>query len=309
MHGVINLLKPPGMTSHDAVMAVRRMLGVRRVGHTGTLDPGAAGVLPIVVGKATRLVQWMQKADKSYRAEMTLGVETDTLDAAGKTTAMNTDFAIPVSRLVDQMHLQLGHILQTPPMVSSVKVDGERLYKAALRGDEVERPKRAVRIDHIEIIKIFPHGTLDLNFGARVLFAVTCSKGTYIRSLVADIGRALGCGAHLSFLVRTRSGPYTLEESWTFEELREAARRGASSEFLLPPESGVPDLTRIDLSPDDDTKIRHGQAIEAADDFLPGTEARLHGPRGGLVAIARCEERLGRKVWQPVTVLFGPGED
>src|SRR5690625_990655 len=131
------------MTSHDAVACVRRLLQTRRVGHTGTLDPGAAGVLPLVVGKATRLAKWLQDADKQYRAEMTLGVETDTLDAAGNTLNIHTDFSIAPSQLVDHMQMQLGHIMQTPPMVSSIKIDGERLHHIARRGETVERPARS----------------------------------------------------------------------------------------------------------------------------------------------------------------------
>lgn len=297
------------MTSHDAVAVIRRLLGVRKVGHTGTLDPGAAGVLPIAVGKATRLVQWMQSADKSYRAEMTLGVETDTLDGQGATTAVVTDFRIPPSKLVDEMQLFLGHIMQVPPMVSSVKVDGERLYRAARRGEVVEREARAVRIDEIKICKVWPDDALDLEFGSRVLFDVTCSKGTYIRSLCADIGRKLGCGAHLSFLVRTRTGPFKLEETVSFEEIEEAMKTGRAHEMLLPLESAVVHMPRIDLSATDLRRIQTGQALEQQGALIESEFVRFHGPDGRLVAIGRSSQGESGSRLQPVAVLFTPGED
>lgn len=306
---MINLLKPPGMTSHDAVAVVRRRLGVRRVGHTGTLDPGAAGVLPIAVGKATRLVQWMQNADKAYRAEMTLGIETDTLDAAGKTTNMCTDFSISPARFVDEMQMFLGHIMQTPPMVSSVRVGGERLYKAARRGEVVERQPRAVRIDDIRICKVWPDDALELEFGTRILLEIACSKGTYIRSLCADLGRRLGCGAHLSFLVRTRSGPFRLEESVTLEELDRAVEEGRLRDVMLPLEAGVPHMERIDLSARQALRVQHGQAIAAPSQPEGDRFARLHGPEGRLLAIARSVVGTEGASWQPVTVLFTPGEE
>lgn len=305
MLGVINLLKPPGMTSHDAVAVIRRLLGVRRVGHAGTLDPGAAGVLPIAVGRATRLMRWLQQADKAYRAEMTLGIETDTLDAQGKTTALNTDFRLAPARLVDAMHMFLGHVMQVPPMVSSVKVGGERLYKAARRGEDVERSARAVRIDEIAIRKVWPDGALDLEFGTRVLFDVTCSKGTYIRSLVADIGKSVGCGAHLSFLVRTRSGPFLLEESHTLEEVREAVENGALHEILLPPETALPKMPRVDLDREAVHKFCHGNPVPVVGDVPEAEYVRVHAREGRMVAVGQPVPGSHPMV-RPVVVLVDP---
>lgn len=309
MQGVINLLKPPGMTSHDAVAAIRRLLGTRRVGHAGTLDPGAAGVLPIAVGRATRLMQWMQQADKAYRAEMTLGIETDTLDAQGQTTSMCTDFRLAPARLVDAMQMFLGHVMQVPPMVSSVKVGGERLYQVARRGEVVAREPRAVRIDELSICKVWPDDALELEFGARVLFDVTCSKGTYIRSLVSDIGKSVGCGAHLSFLVRTRTGPFHLEETHTFEEIQQAIDSGHIASVLQPPEAAIPHMPRVDLSTDDVERVRHGQAVAAQRDLLQSEHVRLHAKSGRLVAIARPVRTGNVCTVQPIAVLIGPGED
>lgn len=305
---MINLLKPPGMTSHDAVAVVRRLLGVRRVGHAGTLDPGAAGVLPIAVGRATRLMRWLQQADKAYRAEMTLGIETDTLDAQGKTTAMVTDFRLAPARLVDAMQMFLGHVMQVPPMVSSVKVGGERLYKAARRGEEVAREARAVRIDEIAIRKVWPDGALDLEFGARVLFDVTCSKGTYIRTLVADIGKSVGCGAHLSFLVRTRSGPFLLEDSHTLEEIQDALDKDTLGRVLLPPEAALPNMPAVHLTAEAAERLCHGQPVPVADD-LPETDfVRVHAGEGPMVAVGQTV-RGSRPAVRPVVVLSGPEEE
>lgn len=306
MNGIINLLKPPGMTSHDAVAALRRLLGIRRIGHTGTLDPGAAGVLPICVGRATRLVQYIQATQKTYRAEITLGVETDTLDAAGKTVRVNTSFSIPAARLGDALYRHIGEILQVPPMVSGIRIQGRRLYELARRGEEVERPARPVHVYRIRVIRVWPEDALHLEFGARVLIDVECSKGTYIRSLAADIGRDLGCGAHLSFLVRTASGPFRLADTRTFEEIQAAWERGEPEAFLLPMEAGLAYMPRYDLDAEEVRRIRHGQALPAAGGE-PGETVRLHAPGGELIALARVQERRGARVWQP-TCLLSPAE-
>lgn len=309
LDGIVNLLKPPGMTSHDAVAAMRRMLGTRRIGHTGTLDPGAVGVLPLCVGKATRLVQFIQATQKSYRAEITLGVETDTLDAAGTTTSVTTDFALPVSRLVDVMMSYQGEILQTPPMVSSVRIAGERLYKAARRGEVVERPPRPVHIYRLQIVRIWPEDALDLEFGSRILFDVDCSKGTYIRSLAADIGRDLGCGAHLSFLVRTASGPFHLADTKTFEEIREIIDKDGPEAVLQPMEAGVAHLPRFDLTRAESKQIGHGQMIPAPHEAVDQPYVRLHDETSGkLIAIASGTRRSGRPVWKPICVLESSNE-
>lgn len=292
------------MTSHDAVAVMRRMLGTRRIGHTGTLDPGAVGVLPLCVGKATRLVQFVQATQKSYRAEITLGVETDTLDASGTTTSVTTDFSLPASKVADTIMRYQGEILQTPPMVSSVRVAGERLYKAARRGEIVERPPRPVHIYRLQLVRIWPEDALYLEFGSRILLDVDCSKGTYIRSLAADIGRDLGCGAHLSFLVRTATGPFHLADTRTFEELQEMIDRDGPEAALEPMEAGVSHLPRFDLTKSESIRIGHGQAIAAPHEAVDQPYVRLHeGDSGKLVAIASGTRKDGRPVWKPICVL------
>ncbi|MCS6862747.1 MAG: tRNA pseudouridine(55) synthase TruB, partial [Abditibacteriales bacterium] len=211
MTGVLNLLKPPGMTAHDVVDFVRGLLQTQRVGHAGTLDPGAAGVLLVCVGEATRIVEYLMEGTKGYRAEVTFGVTTTTEDAQGDVIAERSATTVTEEKLRATLERFVGDIEQVPPMVSAVQVGGKRLHALARRGETVERPKRRVRVDAIQLLK-FTAGER-----AVALMDVTCSKGTYIRTLAADIGAALGCGAHLSFLVRTRVGQFRLEDSLTLE--------------------------------------------------------------------------------------------
>jgi tRNA pseudouridine55 synthase len=220
MHGVFNLLKPPGMTSHDAVSVARRALGTKRIGHTGTLDPAAAGVLPLCVGQATRLVEYLQDGTKEYIAEATFGFETDTGDAVGQVLARGDASQVNLEKLraaLDGFH---GRITQTPPIYSAVKKDGKKLYDLARAGqgeDEVEIPTREVDISSLSIQRFLADGKT-----VRAMLHVECSSGTYIRSLVRDIGRVLGSYATMTFLVRTRTGGFTAKEAYTLEELETA---------------------------------------------------------------------------------------
>lgn len=219
MNGVINCLKPPGMTSHDVVDFIRKQLGTKKVGHGGTLDPGAAGVLPIFVGKATKAVEFFDDCDKEYVAEMTLGVTTDTGDNLGKVLEIRECEAEPAS-IVETFGKFVGKIQQIPPMYSAVRHKGKKLYELARQGITVERKPRTVEIYSIELIKYEK---------PRVLFKVSCSRGTYIRTLCEDIGRALGCGAHLSCLIRTKLGPFNISRAITLEEIKEK-----SPDILVP---------------------------------------------------------------------------
>jgi tRNA pseudouridine55 synthase len=219
MHGVLNLLKPPGMTSHDAVAFVRRVVGVKRVGHTGTLDPAAAGVLPICVGQATRLVEYLQAGRKEYIAEATFGYETDTLDATG--TIINESDAghVTLESLRAALDPFRGTIQQTPPLYSAIKQGGKKLYELARAG--IDAADVEIQSREVTVHRLFP-----ARFSAdmprpRAMLHITCSSGTYIRSLVRDIGRRLGCGATMTFLVRTSSGSFILDEAWTVEQIAE----------------------------------------------------------------------------------------
>ena len=243
--GVIVVDKPAGMTSHDVVDEVRRRFHTKKVGHAGTLDPDATGVLVLGVGRATRLLPFTQGAPKRYRAGLRFGVTTDTQDASGAVLEER-----PPSFTEEDLRAVLtkftGQIEQVPPMVSAVKVGGERLYKKARRGEEVERPLRRVTVYSLEPVSV------DLARHA-VHLDVECSGGTYVRTLAHDIGETLGCGAHLTSLRRTSSGGFTEDDAVILEDLSPAD--------LRPLEDAVRDLVRLDVGEEDARAIGHGRAL------------------------------------------------
>ncbi len=214
-HGVLNFLKPPGMTSHDAVAFVRRVLGEKRVGHTGTLDPAAAGVLPICVGSATRLVEDLQAGTKRYLAEATFGRETDSGDLLGALTREADSSNLELETVRAALDAFRGTITQTPPLHSAIKVGGQKLYDIARAGKEIEIPTRQVTVSHLHLARWQTEPP-------RVLLDIECSGGTYIRSLVRDIGRALDNAATMTFLLRTRSGFFGIENAVAPEEFERA---------------------------------------------------------------------------------------
>ncbi len=210
IHGILNLNKPPKITSRQAVDYVKRLLNVKKAGHGGTLDPDATGVLLICLGNGTKLFEALQVGTKEYEGALTLGITTDTLDANGQITKTLDASRITLNQIQSACHQFIGEIEQMPPMFSAVKHKGKPLYKLARQGIEVERRPRQVSIKSIELLLFIP---------PEVHFRVVCSKGTYIRTLASDIGTALGCGAHLSALTRTRSGVFTIESAYTFDSL------------------------------------------------------------------------------------------
>lgn len=216
MDGFINVLKPTGLSSHDVIDIVRRIFKQKRVGHAGTLDPAAAGILPIALGRAARLVEYMEGADKSYRAEIAFGYATDTGDVYGDVIESVRHPVLPsVEELRSVLACFVGDIEQQPPAYSAIKVGGQRAYDLARQGAEVEIPMRTVTIHRLELVHVDAAH-------ARILIDVDCAKGTYIRSLCTDIGAAMGLPATMRFLLRTRVGGFTLADSCTIEELPEA---------------------------------------------------------------------------------------
>jgi len=208
--GLFVVNKPAGVSSFGAIRHARKELGIRKIGHAGTLDPLAEGVLVLGVGKATKLLASLEGADKSYRATLRLGVRTDTYDSTGRVTEERDPGGVTEEALLDALASFRGEIEQVPPMFSAIKKDGETLYKLARKGIEVERPSRRVTIPRLELVEFAsPVATIDLD----------CSKGTYVRSLVDDIGRALGVGAHMTALVRTRVGPFGIDMARSLGEL------------------------------------------------------------------------------------------
>lgn len=239
MHGILVILKPPGMTSHDVVVAVRRCTNQRRVGHTGTLDPGAAGVLVLCMGDATRFIPFMEEYVKGYRAELFLGRSTDTQDAGGQTLAEKREFALTDSDMLEAFQAFQGEIQQIPPMVSALKHKGQRLYQLARRGQVVDRKPRS-----IHIYRLIPVGNWQKpawRFGHTLMYDTLCSKGTYIRTLCEDIGEYLGVPTHMSFLLRTQVGPWRLEHAVTLEEFTAGVAKLQADENQ-PPFEGCPPL-------------------------------------------------------------------
>ncbi len=284
MNGIINVLKPPGMTSHDVVAYLRRLLTTKTVGHTGTLDPGVAGVLPICVGTATRVAEFITDAGKAYRAEITFGITTDTQDSFGRVTAARS-VAVSYLEAIEPATLFLGWIKQTPPMVSAVKSGGKRLYELARQGKEVERQAREVFIE-----KIRPVSFQGERENPSLVFDVSCSKGTYVRTLCADWGTRLGCGAHMSYLVRTRSGPFTLGDAWTLEELAAHVEVGNTG-FLQPLDCALTHLPGLLLKEERVAAALNGLALRPRDyEYLPGSRqtegwSRLYSPGGEFLAL------------------------
>ena len=250
INGFINVLKPPGMTSHDIVGFIRYNLHMKQVGHAGTLDPGAAGVLPVAVGKATRLIEYLSDAGKSYRAEILLGYETDSGDDTGKVLNKDLDFIIPDKETVLKALEEFkGEITQVPPAHSAIKINGHRACDLLRRGIEVEIPSRQVVIHKLELLGI--KDNRNCGGTANILIDADCSKGTYIRSLCADIGAKLGIPATMSFLVRTRVGDFPLEKAYSIEEIKAEIEKTENEEysFVNKAEDYLSHVRRYQLNP------------------------------------------------------------
>ncbi|HML22839.1 MAG TPA: tRNA pseudouridine(55) synthase TruB [Aggregatilinea sp.] len=251
--GLLNVNKPSGPTSHDIVARVRRGTHIKKIGHAGTLDPLATGVLVLCLGPATRLAEYVMGSPKTYRARVHFGIETTTYDAEGEVTAQDDT---PVTR--EQVEAALsafrGDIAQIPPMYSAIQQDGRRLYDLARAGQEVEREPRPVTIERLDLLAWEPPYA-DLE--------VVCSPGTYIRSLAYDLGRAVGVGAHLAALERAASGSFTVADAVTWPDLDAAMAAGTWREWLLPPERAVAHLPAVLLDADAVQLVRNGVRIEA----------------------------------------------
>jgi tRNA pseudouridine55 synthase len=250
MNGILIIDKPPGWTSHDVVAKLRGILKQKRIGHGGTLDPMATGVLPVFAGRATRAVEFCEKFDKEYIAGLRLGVETDTQDITGSIVASSDVTATrqEVERVLSHF---TGQIMQLPPMYSAVKIGGTPLYKLARRGQEVARKPRPVAIEQIEILE---------QTGADYLLRIVCSKGTYIRTLCHDIGRFLGCGGTMFSLRRTRVGPFKLEQSVTLAQVEDLAAAGQEQE-LVPVEAIFLSWPAISLDEKQTAKCMNGASF------------------------------------------------
>jgi len=253
MNGIIVVNKPKGKTSHDIVYIMRRLTGVRRVGHTGTLDPNATGVLPICIGNATKAAEYITDGNKAYRAEMILGTSTTTQDSSGEIVARKS-VDIDNAQIVNVVNSFVGAIKQVPPMYSAVKVNGKKLYELARAGQEIERKSRTIEIFGIDILSV------DLKNNV-VNMDIACSKGTYIRTLCHDIGNKLGCFAHMGELQRLKSGRFDIEQSYTIEELTELSQKSEINNVLISTDEIFANYMRIDVYGEDERKIKNGVTL------------------------------------------------
>ena len=288
MDGILNLWKPPGMTSHDVVAAVRRLTGQRRVGHAGTLDPMAEGVLVVGIGQGTRMLEYLVGGTKEYCARLHLGVATDTDDAEGATLAVKEVKAFRRLTIDRVLQTFVGRQEQLPPVYSALKKDGEPAYRLARAGKVVERSARPIEIESIELVRWQrPHITCH----------VTCSKGTYIRSLARDAGALLGCGAHLCGLIRLRSGSFTLEDAIPLPLLEHALAHDYWQHLLLPPDVAVANQPALIVAAEDEARLRQGQDICPANQPSPDAVSRqpwrAYNVNGEFVALLVAAARDG----------------
>lgn len=255
MDGVIVIRKEKGFTSHDVVAKLRGILHMKKIGHTGTLDPDAEGVLPVALGKATRLVDMITDKEKTYEAVMRLGVVTDTQDMSGTVLSQTTELSVTEEELCTVVSSFVGDYMQVPPMYSALKVNGKKLYELAREGKTVERKPRPVRFYEIEI--------LDISFPL-VRFRVTCSKGTYIRTLCHDIGEKLGCGAAMESLLRTKVGRFTLDDAITLAQTEEAVQEGTIESKILGIEEILAEYPRVCCTKEGDRLLANGNPLVQA---------------------------------------------
>ena len=295
MDGIVVIDKPAGWTSHDVVARVRRLLREKRVGHTGTLDPFATGVLVLLVGRATRLAQFLSGAEKEYEAIIRLGYATTTGDLTGERRdgAGANCSAATRERLEAALAPLRGEVEQVPPMYSAKKVAGRKLYELARQGREVEREAVRVRVREFEIapdeggsfLHPNPDGTCDVR--ARVV----CSAGTYVRALAESVGEALGTGAHLAALRRTRAGEFRLGQAVSLEGLQKIVEGGG--EFLVPLEAALPHLPAAHLTAEEARRVRHGAAVPSAPAGADGAQVALFDESGALLAVGVYDSAAG----------------
>ena len=292
IHGVINVYKEKGFTSHDVVAKLRGILGQKKIGHTGTLDPDATGVLPVCLGKGTKLCDLLTDKDKTYRAVMLLGTVTDTQDSSGtvletKDTGFLTEEAVTAC-----IQSFAGAYEQIPPMYSALKVGGKKLYELAREGKTVERKARPVTIHQIEIQKInLP----------RVTMEVSCSKGTYIRTLCHDIGEKLGCGACMESLLRTKVSRFALEDSLTLEEIAKKKQEGTLEEAIIPVDAMFSDCRSVEVKEAGSTYLYNGNPfalsfVKKKEPYQPGERVRVYDAHGTFIGIYnyRQEQKMFR---------------
>ena len=297
MDGILNIDKPAGITSYGVVARVKRLTGERRVGHAGTLDPDATGVLPVCLGKGTRITEYLSETSKTYKAAIELGISTDTYDTGGKIIQRGDASGVDRTKLESALNLFRGTIHQTPPMYSAIKHQGQPLYKLARAGISVARKSRAVTVHRLAITGWQP---------PLVTLEVECSKGTYIRSLAHDLGQALGCGAYLKSLVRTVYGPFNIKDAVSLPQLEGAFREGPWERFLYPIDYVLQDYRAAVIGEAAEKAMRQGNilTLETIDilDASADTRCRAYASDGRFLGILRYVSDKG--AWQPEKVFF-----
>jgi tRNA pseudouridine55 synthase len=280
--GILPLIKPKGITSFDCVFRLRKMLKTKKIGHTGTLDPDVTGVLPICIGRATKIAEYMSDYPKSYVGEVTIGYSTTTEDSSGELVQKKLVTENITEQQIKQVLAQFtGAIKQIPPMYSAVKVNGRKLYEYARANQTVERPVREVTIYELEMTdlpKRNDNGTISFSF------RVDCSKGTYIRTLAVDIGKTLGYPAHMSYLQRVKSGPFSLDDCLSFEQIEQILTEGSFHKHLLPIDSGIAHFPKLQIPEGLEGKVRNGAVLP----MIEGLEEKkfsLYNDEGKCVAI------------------------
>src|SRR4030043_2132931 len=289
--GVLVVDKPIGLTSHDVVQIIRRGTNIRRAGHTGTLDPRASGVLVVLIGPAVRLSEYVSASDKRYQATIHLGSTTDTFDAEGKITSSRPVEHITEQQFDEALKQFIGEIQKEPPPYSVIKVQGRKAYEMAREGEEVELQPRTIQVYSLELLEWNP---------PEAVIDVFCSSGTYVRSLANDLGVALGGGAHLVGLRRTKSGRFTLRDAVPLRRLQESFHVGEWYKFLIPAAEALGDWQMVELDADQVEAIRHGHRITAEE----GVKGWVRGisQQGDLVALMELDEVTNE--WQPRKVFF-----
>ena len=303
MDGVVNVHKIAGPTSHDIIDQVRRIFGQRRVGHAGTLDPMATGVLVVCLGKATRIVEYLTCTEKEYRAVLTLGVATDTQDSTGEVISESDTSNVTLVALKNVTKAFVGEIDQVPPMISAIKHEGKPLYRHAREGKTIERAPRRVTVYSITIddFNIIPPGILPGGCSRpEANIIVHCSSGTYIRTLCADIGEVLGCGGMMSKLERTRVGQFTLENAVTIDQLQTAQSEDRLADYVCSTSEALgDDMPVIELDAESERRVIHGMPIFVQHTPESDSPVRLVSQSGELLAIGEFDDTNGATAVRP----------
>jgi tRNA pseudouridine55 synthase len=279
MDGIYIVNKPKGITSFDVVAKMRRICETKKVGHAGTLDPDAVGVLPICVGRATKVIEYLMEEDKAYHVELMLGMATDTQDSSGSVLYEKPVIA-SITEIEETIKSFVGESMQIPPMYSAIRVNGKRLYELARKGLEVERNPRAITISQIDISSINKKDDKVI-----VLFDVDCSKGTYVRTLCNDIGERLNCGGHMTSLTRTRSGPFKLEDSFTLEALEHLKKGNDLHSAKLSIDTAVLYMPQVYVKDKEAKNLKNGQTIQMEN--LQTGLSRVYHENGAFLAIGK----------------------